>query len=93
MKFREFILEEGEFLDAVCVGFKAFSKERKKQAKKTEFQKMSDDILSAEGADLQRLVQKIVDNGYSVKNGKVVKPPKHKSVSKEIFECTSTKKA
>lgn len=97
LRFKDFILEEGELWDAVCFGvnkgLKAFKHKRQEQAKKSETTKLTQQILSAEGADIRRLVKKIVDNGYSVKDGKVTDLPKRKLVSMEVLECTRIKMA
>jgi len=95
LRFREFVLEEGELWDAMRVGVdtgvKAFKHKRKDQSKQSEVKKLSQQIFSAEGADLRLLVKKIVDNGYSIKNGEVVAPSREKLISKEVLECTRTK--
>jgi hypothetical protein len=92
LRFKDFVLEEGEIWDAVCHGVKAFKQKRKQQAKKSEAKKLGDAVLNAEGADLRRLVKQIVDKGYTVKN-EVVKPSRIKHMNKEVLECIRTRKA
>ena len=97
MRFKEFVLEEGDMIDALKHGFKtgikAFQDKRKEQEKKTQKQKMTDAILTAEGGDLRRLIKKIVDDGYTVSNGKVKDPSRVKHMNKEVLECIRTRKA
>ena len=76
--FRDYVLEEGDRLDAIVHGFKtgwkAFKGMRKQQVDRTEQQKLTDKIMSAESKDLQKLVKQVVSNGYTFKNGQVTKP-------------------
>lgn len=100
--FKEFILEEGPLWDALCHGVKtgleAFRSKRVEQKKPKEEPKvtpktLTQKILTAEGDDLKALVKQIVDNGYTVKQGKVTKPPLVKNSTDWLLECTRTKRA
>jgi hypothetical protein len=90
MRFREFMLEEGDMLDAikhgVSTGVKAYKKKRSQQKKRTKQQTLTDKIMAAEGDDLKNLISQIVDNGYTVRNGKVQEPDRVKHMSKEVLE-------
>jgi hypothetical protein len=89
-KFKEFMLEEWEFWDAIKHGFrqgvKAFNQKRTDQAKKTEAKTLTDKIISAEGKELESLIKQIVDNGYTIKQGQVQKPPKTQRASDWLLE-------
>lgn len=95
-KFKEFVLSEGKFWDALCSGVKAgvkeFNKKRKEQ-KQPEPKTLTHKILSAEGKELEALVKQIVDNGYTIRQGKVQKPPERVKSTDWLLECTRTKKA
>jgi hypothetical protein len=96
-QFKEFVLEEGELFDAlkhgVQVGLKAFREKRQEQAKEREPQALTKKILSAEGKDLESLVKKIVDNGYTIKGGQVVARPLKVGSADWLLECTNTRMA
>lgn len=65
-KFKQFILEEGDLLDAVKhgvkQGIKAFSAKRKQQESKT----LAGKILNADGKELESLIRQIVNDGFSI---------------------------
>jgi hypothetical protein len=90
MKFREFVLEEGDLLDAVKHGFKAgmkaFAKKREAQTKKQESKSLATRVLDAEGKELECLIKQIVDNGFSIQ--REIKP---QSMTDWLKECTNTK--
>lgn len=96
-RFEKYMLEEGEFLDAMKVGvkagFKAFRRKREAQAKTDEKRAMDRKMLDAEGAELNNLIQQIVEKGYTIRNGKVVKPSPKQVLSNWLYECISTKMA
>lgn len=91
MKFREFMLEEGDLLDALChgikTGYKAFVKKREQQAKKTESKVTQQKLLNATGKDLHDLVKLAVNDKMSI----------DKQCGKQILatdwlkECTNTR--
>lgn len=95
LRFKDFMLQEGEVWDAlrhgVSTGVKAYKQKRADQKKQSEADKLSQKILSAEGKDLEQLVRQIVRQGYTLRNGKVVKPSKVKYMSQEVLECTTTR--
>ena len=70
MKFREFMLEEGDLLDALChgikTGYKAFVKKREQQAKKTEAKATQQKLLNATGKELHDLVKQAVNDKMSI---------------------------
>jgi hypothetical protein len=87
MEFKDFVLEEGDLLDAIKLGvksgIKAFKDKRKQQANKT----VADKLLGAEGKELEVLIRQIVDDGFSIQNS--LKPQKISDWLKE--SCTNTK--
>ena len=90
MRFKEYMLEEGEMFDAikhsVKTGVKAFRKKREQQKNKSVEKALTDQIMTAEGEDLRRLIKQIVDKGLTVKNGKVQQPCRIKHMNKEVLE-------
>lgn len=86
MRFKEYLLEEGEIWDAVRFGFQSYQRKRQEQKQKSVEKMIADKILSAEGKDLQQLVKRMVELGLTVQNGKVVKRPLVKTMSKEVLE-------
>jgi recombination DNA repair RAD52 pathway protein len=90
MKFKEYMFEEGDMFDAlkhsVKTGVKAFRKKREEQSKRSEEKALTNQILTAEGDDLRRLIKQIVDKGLTVKNGEVIKPCRIKHMNKEVLE-------
>lgn len=100
-RFKEYILEEGPFWDAVCHGFKtgvdAFRSKRVEQSKPKEAKvtpkSLTQKILTAEGDDLKQVVKQIVDNGFKMKHGKVIKPPLVKNSKDWLLECIRTRAA
>lgn len=99
-KFKDFVLEEGPFWDAICHGFskgvEAFNDKRAQQTKKQEKPKPKDlgqKLLAAEGEELKNVIKKIVDNGFTIKQGKVQKKPTEAKATDWLLECIRTKKA
>lgn len=94
-EFKEFMLKEGQFWDAlkhgVAVGVKEFSKKRKELATKSEMQTMTKKILDADGKELESLLKQIVEKGYTVKGGAVQKPSLKARSTDWLLECTRTK--
>lgn len=90
MRFKEYMLEEGEMFDAlkhgVSSGIKAFKKKRVEQKKASEEKALNDKIMTAEGEDLRRLIKQIVDKGLTVQNGRVQQPCRVKHMNKEVLE-------
>jgi len=97
-KFKEQMVEEG-FFDAVSAGvkegLKAFKKKRQEDKHKTVKTEIEEKIMSATGKELETLIIKIVDNGYSIKVGKVRKEDKPQRISDWLREarCITTKTA
>lgn len=93
--FKQYVIEEGELWDAVkfglSTGLKAFSKKREQQKAKSEPKTILRQMLSAEGEELKAVVKKIVDNGYTVKDGRVQKPSPVKHINSWLYECTTTR--
>lgn len=91
--FKEFVLEEGELFDAIkhgfTIGLKAFLEKRQEQTKEKEPEILTKKILSAEGKELDGLIKQIVNNGYTIKQGNVVKPYKVVKATDWLMECTT----
>lgn len=91
MKFKDYVLEEGDLLDAVkhgfSAGFKAFRQKREQQAKKNEAKTLKDKIMSAEGKELTVLIRNMVEKDMDItaQCGKVEKS------TEWLKECTGTK--
>lgn len=99
-RFKDFVLEEGPFWDAIChgvsKGMEAFKEKRAQQAKKEERPKPKDlgqKLLAAEGEELKSVIKQIVDNGFTIKQGKVQKKPTETKATDWLLECIRTKKA
>lgn len=94
-KFKEFVLEEGQFFDAIKIGlkagFKAFRKAREQQATADEKKQISDALMNAEGEQLKTLVCKMVDKGYTIQKDRVKKLSNRKSMNDWLYECINTK--
>lgn len=67
LSFKQYVLEEGEVWDALChgvkSGMKAYQQKRVEQKKHTDAHKLAQQILNAEGSELQQLVKQIVAQG------------------------------
>lgn len=89
MKFKEFVLEEGEFFDAlkhgIKTGFNAFKVKRQEQKK--ESKDLRHKVLSAEGKELESLIKQIVDNKFSIQK----QCAKTQKETDWLLECTSTR--
>ena len=96
MRFKEFVLEEGEMFDAVkhgmSTGFKAFRAKREQQKHKTQADVLTDKIMTAEGEDLRILIKQIAAKGLMVKDGKVQEPSRIKPMNKEVLENVHTQR-
>lgn len=96
-RFKEYVLEEGELLDAikagVSAGLKAFQKKWQDKPKKPSGKELADKAMSAEGKELSSVIKQIVDDGYILHNGKIQKPPLRKRMQDWLHECTNIKKA
>lgn len=96
--FREFVLEEGEVWDALKIGvktgMKAYRQQRTQQKTKNEQKVLMQRLMSAEGNALDTLVKQAVEQGYTVKNGEVVKAAPVAAGSNDwLKECTIIRKA
>lgn len=85
MGFREYLLEEGDFLDAVRCGYRAFQKKRQEQKQTADVKAFMDKLLSAEGQDLKALIQQLVAK-------QPLRTPQRKKMSKEVLEHVRTQK-
>lgn len=78
-KFKEHIIAEGKFWDALKIGVKAgvkaFNKKRAEQSKKDD-KKLGSKIIDAEGKELESLIRQMVDDGYRVRRGSLAKSSK-----------------
>ena len=100
-KFKEYILEEGPFWDAICHGVKtgvaAFRSKRVEQSKpkeaKVTAKTLTQKILTAEGDDLKQVVKQMVDKGFTMKHGKVTKTPRVTNAKDWLLECIRTRAA
>ena len=90
MRFKEFMIQEGDLLDAVKSGLKAgietFKKTREDQIKKQESKAIAAKLLGAKGKELESLIKQMVDNTFKIKNEE--KPQK---TTDWLLECTNTK--
>lgn len=97
MKFKDYMIEEGEMFDAVkhgmSSGFKAFREKRVEQKNKSDNDALTAKIVTAEGDELKQIIKQIVSKGLTVKDGKVQEPCRIKHVNKGVLECTRTKMA
>lgn len=93
-RFKEFLLEEGPFLDAVChgvkIGYEAFKRKRLEQKPP---ESLAEKILSSEGEEVKQVAKELVDSGYKAKKGKITKTPKVKRSTDWLLECINTKTA
>ena len=95
MRFKEYI-NEGEIWDALChgvkTGIRAFKEKRQEQKKEPGPKALLNQMVNAEGKDLESLIQKAVENGFTAHRGKLEKRPIRKN-SQWLLECTVIKKA
>lgn len=75
-KFQDFMIEEG-FFDCVFhgmnVGYKAYAKKRKQEAKKDKKEDVKRKYMSAEGEELKDIIKKMIEDDLTIdKNGEVI---------------------
>jgi hypothetical protein len=91
-RFKEYVISEGAQWDALMhglvTGFKAYKSKRKEQKVKDEKKELKDKVMHAEGEELQKLIARMVDKGYQLKNGEVKERPKEKTVRSWMLEGT-----
>ena len=79
MRFKEFVLEEGDRWDALChavrKGTDAYKNKRKEQKNRTEMDSLTEKLFASEGKELETVIKKIVEKGYTVLDGKVKEQP------------------
>lgn len=89
-RFRDYVISEGAYWDAVKTGFetgfKAFKAKRKEQQEAGEKKAIRDKVLSVEGKDLEKLIARMVAKGYELKNGEIKDRPKEKTVRAWMLE-------
>lgn len=96
LEFREWILEEGERLDAlkhaVKTGFNAYNKKRQQQKKKSEEKQLRDKVVNSNGKAESDAIDSIIRKGYTFSsNGELVKTngksDANASFKKWMIEC------
>lgn len=91
-RFRDFVLEEGPFLDAFChgvkTGYQAYKQKRTElKSSKPDKKVLLAKMLASEGDDLKAVIKQFVASGYSLKNKKEQKS------TDWLAECIDIKKA
>lgn len=96
-QFREFVVRECDLWDAmvhgVKKGYNAFKDKRKEQTKKSEKKKISEKMLNAKNKDdIKDLVKSILDNGYTISNGRIKEVPDAQQANRWLTEWRMDRK-